>query len=199
MNAKELFEAVKPIWEKFDPSVLEEYMIGLNEGSRKDVLDKSQSGYYQFLPCLVQYLKPRQIVELGGAMGASALMMLSSLPSKSTIYSITLPENGLEFSFVKKDYTQLVKCVGDDIDLTNWPKSLDLSQTDLWFFDSEHTYKQLTRELKKYQKFFKKGTVILVDDIHLNEGMFRAWLKFPGDKTDLTAWLHWSGFGLIVI
>ena len=50
MTAKKLFEAVKPKWEKYDVTNAEKYMTGLNEGARKDVLQKDQSGYYQFPP-----------------------------------------------------------------------------------------------------------------------------------------------------
>lgn len=199
MKAKELFENVKPLWENYDLKRAEPYLKGLSEGSLRDVLDKQNVGYYQFLPCLIDYLEPKQIIELGGAMGAAALMMLSSLPKDSRLHSITLEEHGLEFSFVKEKYPNFVPIVGDDLILTNWPKELDLAQTDLWFFDSLHTYDQLHKEIELYKPFFKKGTVILVDDIHLSEEMFRAWLEFPGDKFDATTYLHWSGYGIIVI
>jgi len=199
MTSKDLFERVRPAWEKYDIKKAKPYLKGVGQTAMNDILNREGSGYYQFLPCLISYLKPKQIVELGGAMGASALMMLSSLPSKSRLYSITLPENGLEFSYIKKDYKQFVQVVGDDLKLKNWPKSLDLSKTDLWFFDSEHTYEQLHAEIELYKKYFKKGAVILVDDIHLSSSMFKAWLEFPGNKFDATAWLHWSGFGIITI
>ena len=199
MKAKELFEKVKPLWEKYDLTKAEPWLKGLSEGSRRDILDKTNVGYYQFLPCLINYLGPRVIIELGGAMGAAALMMLSSLPKESRLYSITLEEHGLEFSFVKEKYPSFVPIVGDDLILSNWPKELDLAQTDLWFFDSLHSYDQLHKEIELYKPFFKEGAVILVDDIHLSEEMFRAWLEFSGDKFDATAWLHWSGYGIIVI
>lgn len=199
LSAKKLFESVKPLWEKYDLKKAENYLGGVSPGALRDIKDKEVSGYYQFLPCLMEYLRPRQVMELGGAMGASALMMLSSLPRESRLYSITLEENGLQFSFVRGAYHNFVPVVGDDLILENWPRGLTLSKTDLWFFDSEHTYDQLKSELDLYGKFFRKGSVILVDDIHLNEGMFKAWSEFPGDKFDASPWLHWSGFGLIVI
>ena len=36
-SAKELFEAVKPLWENYDLKRAEPYLIGLSEGSRKDI------------------------------------------------------------------------------------------------------------------------------------------------------------------
>lgn len=197
-SAKELFEAVRPLWEKYELKRAEPYLKHLSSGARNDIENKKESGYYQFLPCLVDYLKPKQIIELGGAMGASALMMLSSLPKESRLWSITLPEGGLEFSFVKENYPNFVPVVGNDLNPKIWPPSLKLSKTDIWFFDSDHSYTQLKSELELYGKFFKKGAVILLDDIHLNDGMWQAWVEFPGDKFDASAWLHWSGFGIIV-
>lgn len=199
MSSKELFFKLKPLWENYDLAKAEPFLTGLSEGSLADVKNKKMSGYYQFLSVLTNYLKPKQVLELGGAMGASALMMLSSLPKESRLYSITLPEHGLEFSFVKETYPNFVPVVGDDLILTNWPKNLDIAKTDLFFFDSEHNYDQLTSERKLYEPFFKKGAVILIDDIHLSEEMFKAWTEFPGDKFDATPWLHWSGFGIITI
>lgn len=199
MRAKDLFYELKPLWEIYDLKQAKPYFGGISQGSLSDIKNKKEVGYYQWLPVLIKHLKPTQVMELGGAMGASALMMLSSLPKESKLYSITLPEGGLEFSFVKETYPNFVPVVGNDLNLKNWPKSLNLAKTSLWFFDTEHNYHQLKSELELYRKFFKKGAVVLVDDIHLNEGMFRAWIEFPGDKFDATPWLHWSGFGLIII
>ena len=198
-SAKELFEKVKPLWEEYDLKQAEPYLKGLSDGSRRDVEDREKVGYYQFLPCLVDYLKPRQIVELGGAMGVAALMILSSLPKDSKLYSITLEENGLEFSFIQEKYPNFVPIVGDDLNLSNWSKDLNLGQTDLWFLDSEHSYAQFHAETELYKPFFKKGAVILIDDIKLNGEMFKGWLEFPGNKYDVTNWLHFSGFGLVLI
>ena len=198
MTAKELFDEVKPLWEKYDLSKAETHLKHLSAGARNDIENKKEAGYYQFLACLVNYLRPIQVVELGGAMGASALMMLSSLPKESRLYSITLAEENLEFSFVKETYPNFVPVVGDDLTLTSWPKDLDLHQTDLWFFDSEHTLRQLSAEYKFYKKYFKKGCVILLDDIRINEEMWQMWTTWGGDKFDASVYLHHSGFGIVV-
>lgn len=198
-SARELFEKVKPSWEKYDLKKAEPYLKGLSDGARNDIENKSEVGYYQFLPCLISYLKPRQIVELGGAMGASALMMLSALPTTSKLFSITLEEDGLEYSFVKEKYHNFVPIVGDGLDLKSWSSTLNLGETDLWFIDTKHEESQLKAEIELYKPFFKKGSVILLDDIKINEGMFRVWIDLNVDKFDATTWLHHSGFGIIVL
>ncbi len=169
---------------------------GIATGSINDINNVAQSLYYRYLPALIEELQPKQIVELGGAMGASAIMMLSALPKGSTLYSVTLPEYGLEFAFLTREYPGLVKVVGNDLDLSTWPHDLHLSKTDLWFFDSEHSYGQLSKEIRLYAPFFKEGTIALFDDIRLDEDMQRAWLEIELPKISLPD-LHHSGFGMV--
>lgn len=197
MKAKDVFSKVRKEFENYQLAKAEPFLKHLSEGARNDVRDKDQVGYYQWLACFVKVFKPKQIVELGGAMGASTLMMLSELPKKSKIYSITLKEHGLEFSFVKEDYPQLIQVIGDDLDLKSWPKDLDWKKTNVLFIDTEHTYPQLKAELDLYLPKLKKGTIILLDDIKISEGMWRAWVELDLDKYDASV-LHWSGFGIAV-
>mgnify|MGYP001563454044 CR=1 FL=1 len=109
-------------------------------------------------------------------------------------------QHGLEFSYVVDKYPNLTMIVGDDLDMNNW-KNLDLNKTDIWYFDSEHSEKQLRAELALYSPFFKKGTILLFDDIHLNEEMERVWneLKDKYDAYDATNLLHYTGFGVICV
>lgn len=192
----------------FDPeSVVDDFAIDSPlpaEAGLGDVRNKTGSGYYCWLPGFIDLLKPKQVVELGGAMGVADVLILKTLPSDSKLWSITLAEHGLEFCFIKNIYSNFVPVIGDDLDLKTWPESLDLSETDLWFFDSEHSERQLRAELELYKQFFKSGAIVLFDDIHLNPGMQNVWNDmeniFPvGEKKDLTNPLHWSGYGVVKI
>lgn len=170
-----------------------------NEGAVNDVLNKDRSGYYQVLPSLMDEIKPKQVVELGGAMGAACLMMLNAHYKNFDLWSITLQEHGLEFSFIPDDYKNLHMVIGDDLDLGNWPRKLDLSQTDIWFYDSEHTVDQLTKELDLYSPFHKKGAIILFDDIH-SFGLDPVWEDIKkgrwGKMECYDSPLHYTGFGV---
>ena len=64
-------------------------------GAINDILDTNASGYYQWTPRLLEILKPKQIVELGGAMGAWDLMVLNGKYQDFKLYSITLEDTGL--------------------------------------------------------------------------------------------------------
>ena len=182
-------------WESFDLRGVLPALRNANEGAMDDVRNTNGCRYYQLLPCLIEELRPKQVVELGGAMGVSALMMLHTLPETSKLYSITLEEHGLEFSYVADHYPNFVPVVGNDLDLSVWPKDLDLSKTDLWFFDSLHTREQLTKELALYSPFFKKGTILLFDDIRMEE-LWPVWESLPYEKKESTNPCHYSGFGI---
>lgn len=201
MVAKELYEKVKERQRGYNALNFVYPLRGCNEGAKNDVMDTARSGYYQWLLALIDQIKPKQIVELGGAMGVADLVMLSAKYKEFDLWSITLQEHGLEFSFIIDDYPNLHMVIGNDLDLGNWPRKLDLSQTDLWFYDSEHTEAQLRAELDLYSPFHKKGSVILFDDIH-EFGLDPVWEDIKkgkwGEMDCYDSDLHHSGFGVCI-
>ena len=186
--------------EKFNIAGVMPSLAGLNDGALEDVLNVNGCANYQWIPGVIDILKPKQIVELGGAMGVWDLMVLYKLPEDSHLYSITLPEGGLEFSYILDKYPNFTPIIGDDLDMNNW-KGVDLEKTDLWYFDTLHEESQLIKELDLYHRFFKKDAVVLFDDIHLNDGMERVWNRIQKgeweitDTYDATDPLHYSGYG----
>ena len=197
MSAKDLFEKTKERWLKYDISRCANELSQMQERGRRDVLDKTDWGYYQFLPCLIDQTNPQQVVELGGAMGVSALMILSSLPSQSKLYSITLEEGGLEFSYITQQYQNFVPIVGNDLDLGVWP-DMNLGDTDIWFIDSLHTFDHLTKELNLYSPYFKEGAILLFDDIKMPE-LWPVWRDLPYDKVDMSILHQPSGYGMAIV
>ncbi len=192
---KDIYTQSMKKWEKFDLRSVLPALRNCNSGALEDVYNVNGCRYYQWLPKLIDEIKPLQVVELGGAMGVSALMMLHTLPKESKLYSITLEEHGLEFSFIADKYENFVPVIGNDLDMSVWPKDLDLSKTDLFFFDSLHTTEQLTKELALYSPFFKKGSILLFDDIRMPE-LWPVWEKLPYDKLEITNPCHFSGMGI---
>ncbi len=188
--------------EKMKEIGLKPYLLALrnaNDGALNDVLNTNGCAYYQWTPGFIETLKPKQIVELGGAMGVWDLMALNGTYQDFDLHSITLAEGGLEFSYVVDKYPNFHPIVGDDLVLSNWG-DLNLHDTDLWFFDSLHTPEQLKKELDLYSPFFKKGAVIMFDDIR-SFGLWEVWREFVEGKESLevTDPCHYSGFGLVRI
>lgn len=203
MEAKELVEKAMKRWESLDMRPLLPALRFLNDGALDDVMNVNGCRYYQWSTALVDEIKPKQVVELGGAMGVWSLCVLHTLPQDSKLYSVTLAEHGLEFSYVQDSYKNFVPVVGDDLDLSVWPVGLDLTQTDLWFFDSLHTPEQLTKEFELYSPFFKSGAVILIDDIR-SFGLWPVWQRLVnGDFGKMSCYeatnpLHYTGYGVCV-
>ena len=179
-----------------------------NEGAKDDVLNINGCANYQWGAALVDVWQPKQVVELGGAMGVWALCLLQYLKPENQLYSITLKEGGLEFSYVKDHYPNFHPIVGNDLDMENW-EGVNLKQTDLWYIDTgiadDHFGEQLRKELDLYSPLFKRGSLILFDDIHKNEGMSRVWEELTRQGRwglhsfyDATDPLHWTGYGLVV-
>lgn len=204
MTAKEVYDLGMKKLQAFNVGALLPALRMANDGARQDVLNTNGCANYQWIIGVIEELKPKLVVELGGAMGVWDLCVLHTLPQGSALYSITLAEHGLEFSYIADNYLNFFPIIGDDLDISVWPSTLALGDTDLWYFDSLHTEDQLRKELDLYSPFFKKGTIILFDDIHLNEGMDKVWRDIQDGKYgkmdcfDGSDPLHWSGYGICI-
>lgn len=153
--------------------------------------------YYRYLIGMVRVLKPMQVVELGGNNGLGAHYMLSTMPDGANLYTVDIVDALRELRFQPPQRNNAHILIGDTRDMTIWDEcGVDLNKTDLWFFDSDHTYKQLTEEWALYSRYFRKGTVAMLDDVLLNEGMWQAWQEIPQAKL-LTPEIHHSGWGLV--
>lgn len=170
-----------------------------NQGAVEDVLNTNGCANYAWWPQLIDEVKPKQIVELGGAMGVGTVMMLQSKYQDYHLYSITLAEGGLEFAYVVDKYPNLTMIVGDDLDMKNW-EGVDLAKTDIWYIDSLHTENQLRRELELYTPYFKKGAIVVFDDIRMPE-LYPVWKELTEkyEHVEMTDPLHFTGYGMIKI
>jgi cephalosporin hydroxylase len=209
-TANDLDKAVMELVADYDVTPALSHMRLVSEGQYREVQNTNDRAnlYYQWLACLVKLLKPQQVVELGAAAGISTMMMATELPEDSILFSVDNdPE--IAWKWMDREYPQVVKILGDTRDIRVWERAVNppaifnpaplLSATDVWFFDSLHTQEQLEAELKLYTPFFKKGAVLVFDDIHMNPGMENVWNDLPYDKQDISTPCHWSGFGVAIV
>ena len=194
MTLDEIVEKTNKRMESFNPEILMPALRFANDGAKEDVKNTNGCANYIWSACLMEIIKPKQVVELGGAMGVWDICVLHTLPTDSKLYSITLAEHGLEFSYVKDTYPNFHPIVGDDLIMGNW-KGIDLSKTDIWYFDSLHTFEHLNNELNLYNPFFKKGALLLFDDIRMPE-LWPVWDNLKWEKKELTDPLHYTGWGI---
>jgi cephalosporin hydroxylase len=201
MTANELDIAVSEMVRHFDPHPIVQNHMGLvGEGQKLEVYNTNPRGankYYQWLACLTKLLKPKQVVELGAASGISTIMIATQLSPDAKFYSVDIDPT-IAWKWMEKDYPQVEKILGDDLNMAIWPGYADLNKTDLWFIDSLHTKEQLTKEIKLYKPYWKRGAVVVFDDIRM-EGLWDVWQSLPYDKCETTNPNHYSGFGHIVV
>lgn len=196
MTANELDLKVCERVRRFDWGSNWEHFALVGAGQQGELRDTSgqPNRYYKWLACLIQELKPKQVTELGAAAGISTLAMSLYMPPEGKIISVDYDPT-IAWQWMKPGYPNVIKILGDDLDLSIYPKDIKLDQTDIWFIDSLHTEEQLRKEFELYTQFFKKGAVVVLDDIHINEGMQKVWEELPYDKYDTTNPNHYSGFG----
>lgn len=194
MKLKEIIDRTFERMKTFNPNELVPALHYANDGAIEDVLNTNGCANYAWCTCLIEIVKPKQVVELGGAMGVWSICVLQTLPIDSHLYSITLAEHGLEFSYVKEKYENFTPIVGDDLDMSNW-RGMELIKTDIWYFDSLHTTEQLTKELELYKPYFRKGALLLFDDIRMDE-LWPVWDSLEYEKYELTNPLHYTGWGI---
>lgn len=204
-SANELDKAVMELVQDYDVIPVLQQMRLVAEGQLREVqnINDRQNLYYQWLACLIKLLKPKQVVELGAAAGISTIMMATELPKDSKLYSVDY-DRSIAWIWMDEEYPQVVKLLGDTLDIYTWPLELriwpsPLKETDVWFFDSLHTQEQLEAELEFYTPYFKKGAVLVFDDIHINPGMEKVWNELLYDKHDISNPCHWSGFGVAIV
>ena len=163
-------------------------MDELRKTVQDTVLILSTDTYLDLLRHLVRVLNPAQIVEFGANKGLSAAMMMDFL--KGHIYSVDVNPNAWEFLC---NHPMLTKVVGNDNDINIWKDiEADLGKTDLWYIDSWHDDEHVFKTLEVYSSYFKKGAILVFDDIVT---IPKVWAELPYDKIDLSPH-HYPGFGI---
>lgn len=201
MTANDIDLKVTELMRDYDPLPLLPQLRLVGQGQLQEVVngesDRGCNRYYQWLACLMRLIKPKQVVELGAAAGISTILMATEMPKDSKLISVDIDKD-LAWKWMDREYPQVIKVLGDDLDLSIYPKDIGLSQTDIWFIDSLHTEEQLRKELELYRPFFKKGAIVVLDDIKI-PGLDKVWSEITEDKCETTIPNHYTGFGHFIV
>lgn len=101
MNAESVYLKGIELQKSFSLQGLLPALRAANEGAIADVKNTEGCLYYQWSSALMEWLKPKQVVELGGAMGVWDVCVLHNLPKESKLYSVTLQEpNGIMYNSI---------------------------------------------------------------------------------------------------
>jgi len=194
-SLKKLNDRITSLIDTIDTSAFHEHLTLVGTGQIQEIFELSErpNGYYRWINAYVALKKPKQVVELGAAAGISTILMAFANP-KTRVVSVDC--DPMAWRWMNREYSNVTKVYGDDLDLSIYPNDVNLSDTDFWFFDSLHTRRQLESELALYRPFFKKGTILAFDDIHINEGMNDVWESLPYEKLDISERMHYTGWGI---
>lgn len=149
--------------------------------------------YYVFLNKLVRELAPKKVLELGTSIGRSGLFMMCALPPESSFVTVDIGSYRRVDLLPFDSDPRLSVIFGNDLEESVVDKIGD--GFDMLFIDSEHSYEQVSREWDIYRHKISNKAVVVMDDIHLNDGMEKFWNSIPYEKIDLGNSLHFSGFG----
>lgn len=158
--------------------------------------------HYKLLGALIKTLKPKLVIEVGTALGHSALALKKFLPDDSKLVTFDIFEwDSMDETLLnKKDFSDgnLTQEIGDLSDDVVFDKYKDLlSEADFLFIDGPKDIafeKEFLRKLDTVS--FKNDPIIMFDDIRL-WNMLGIWREIKKPKLDLTSFGHWSGTGLI--
>jgi len=158
--------------------------------------------HYKLLAALVKTIKPKLVIEVGTALGHSALALKKFLPNDSKLITFDIFEwDSLKGTLLNKnDFSDgnLVQEIGDLAQDKTFDKYKELiSEADFIFIDAPKDIAFERELLKKMDTIqFKNNPIIMFDDIRL-WNMLKIWREIKKPKLDLTSFGHWSGTGLI--
>jgi len=158
--------------------------------------------HYKLLAGFVLALKPKLIIELGTANGASSLSMKKFLPVSSKIitFDIFSWKEDKNTILKEKDFQdgRLIQYVADISGDKTFDQYKDIiSSADLIFIDVTHDGKLEAEIIEKLKKEgLKNSPYIIFDDIRVWT-MLKMWKEITMPKLDLTSFGHWSGTGVV--
>ena len=184
-----IWEVYKTTASPYDPRLF----VAMSAEQYDTYIKNDGHTYYVWLQKLVRELKPSKVLELGTSIGRSGLFMMCALPPESSLTTVDIGSYRRGDLVPFENDPRLHIIYGDDCD----PGVAEIIGTgfDLLFWDTEHTFEQLSREWAVYQHKLVDGCIVVMDDIHLNEGMDKFWNSISYEKIDLGNNLHFSGFG----
>jgi predicted O-methyltransferase YrrM len=168
----------------------------LDETHRGYLEGQANCRYYWWLALAVRSLGPERILELGTAVGASAIMIYSEKRVVTDFTTVDIMDHG---KFIPDHMTSdgtFFRTIWD----ANAPELYHLigkDKVDFLFLDTDHTADQLMTQLRLCRSVLKPGALVALDDINMND-MRTAWDALPYVKLDITDDCHYSGFGVFI-
>ena len=143
---------------------------------------------------LIQYFKPKYILEVGSSLGISTAVM-STMSQTTTITSLQeCQETGNIAKQMFKKYLMCnIKLVIEGFE-TSLSRELKRKTFDFIYFDRNHSKRATIEYFKLIALSIKNDAVLVVDDIHRSKGMEQAWnhIKSHPKVTVTIDTYHWG-------
>ena len=155
--------------------------------------------YGQLLFRLVEYFKPKIIIELGTSVGISTLYMSTAFP-EARIFAIegcSAKSEQAAANFEAMKVSNIMQHIGRfDIVLPDVIKQA--GKLDFVFIDGNHTYKATIANFESLLSIAHNDTVFVFDDIHWSADMQKAWNEIS-DHERVTVSIDLFRMGIIFL
>jgi predicted O-methyltransferase YrrM len=126
---------------------------------------------------LVNWHKPKHLLELGTSLGLGTLYMAYALPDE---YQFTTLEGCPQTAAVARLHLETfkrsdIKVIDGPFQQTLAPALSHLQRLDLVYFDGDHRYEPTLRYFEQCLPYTHENTILVFDDVHWSRGMERAW------------------------
>lgn len=128
-----------------------------------------------FLKRVAYYIDAKSILELGTSFGLNTSYLANKKDAQ-----VTTIEGSQEIAAVALDNFQKldfdnIKLIEGNID-NMLPEILsEMKSLDLVYMDANHTYDATISYFNQIQPLLTDSSIIIIDDIHWSEGMYKAW------------------------
>ena len=167
----------------------------------KDIAKNSakNSKFGKLLYRIIQFYKPKNILELGTSLGISTLY-LAKAEETSKVYTF---EGCPQTAKIAQDNFDKMNGVNINIELGNFQNTLEkklkeITTIDLAFIDGNHQEKPTITYFEECLKNANNETIFIFDDIHWSKGMENAWNYIKSHpRTTLSVDLFYIGIVFI--
>jgi len=183
-----------------DPSLLEKVK---NNSVFNSIINNNEniSGYFKLLHSLTKEIDGI-IVECGNREGLGIISVYDALKENSKFYTLDIVDD-VRFvtDKIKNDNRVYIMNNFDSLDAEKVKDNFDKKSISMIFFDTIHTYEQLSKEYEVWHPYMKDDCIMLVDDIR-DYAPGRSKWKFHQEldwsyKKDVGDWAHKdTGFGV---
>lgn len=142
----------------------------------------SQSKFSSLYSRVIEFYQCKQVIELGTCLGINTLYLAGASATSVTTFEgadamINLAKDTFNFADA-----QNIKMIEGNIDETLEHYLRTHQKIDFAFVDANHRYDAVMRYFKLLLHASHEKTIIVFDDIHLNQGMEKAWSEIKKDS-----------------